>query len=422
MSVDPPMGEREMSFLQYVCNFTEKFVFVQNKRDIGMDMEHGIPIFMRREREHRKRIEEVLGHQNYKFFHVSALESAKARRNDSSELQKSSGIPSLLHQLEEFLTKESGLPRQQDWLLRLRKALDLININLVNRMESINARLREHEIEYPVTDDYEQLKAAEVIFMKSMNKRLKNVKNELDEVIPKICSNVGIELEQLLQAQSPAVIHSDVSSQQKMERDMLRVIQERIAQGTSDFVEEQIKSAEDGVRQVLGAQMPQAFYSYRNFDDTQDALNNLKIHIPLNKLVKSQVTISQRRPKGAIDQVVSWVLGFFGGDTTERTETFSWNHEYLRSTLNVAILHAVDDLKKVVSSHLKEMRDATVAELKRIDETARQANEENRRICKQSQEKCEFEQKSLEQEQHLMRNICADIEQFELQYALVQKT
>ena len=59
ISVDPPMGEREMTFLQHIKTITDRCLFVQTKRDLGELTEGGKVVWKRREEEHRRRIEEV---------------------------------------------------------------------------------------------------------------------------------------------------------------------------------------------------------------------------------------------------------------------------------------------------------------------------------------------------------------------------
>ncbi len=152
VSTDPPMGEREMTFLQYAAGILDKFLFVQTKRDLGERYERDELVWQRVLKEHQERIGEVMGVRNVEIHAVSALQAARGLRMRTREYNES-GVPSLRDKLERFLAGHSGMDRLWIWLRRAVLAHDRVSQHLARERQRLEARLKESSLSAPAPED-----------------------------------------------------------------------------------------------------------------------------------------------------------------------------------------------------------------------------------------------------------------------------
>ncbi len=411
VSVDPPMGEREMTFLQYVAGFTDRFVFVQTKRDMGEGQEKGEPIFSRVERANRRRIREVLGRDDFPFFHISALQAAAGlRRNDEKELA-ASGVPALERALERFLVELRGAPRLAAWVGRCRRALDLLDLHLRAEADALDARLRQIEASRMTRQDEAQWEGMRDIFEDNAREREKTMKERVSESASVVKQSVK-EKSRLLLAQLDAqTAHRDPDAVPRFEREILRELQSAVRKETQPIAEEVVAETTRAASQALGPDLPETLRRFLSIDPAGDVLKSLDLRLRTDDLVSVSTSEKNRAAHGFWDGVAQAVKGLFDAADKETITTYTLNRDYFDTFVAVAVQDALDEVRHGLDRQLRDLRRTIVGELDRIHETARRANAETDHLAAQSHAECQVRVSTLRDEQNALARCRVELDE-----------
>jgi hypothetical protein len=403
MSVSPPMGERDVTFLQYVANFTDRFVFVQNKRDIGIHITRGEPDWWHREQHHRQCIEKVLQRKDYPFFHVSALQAANARRRNDPEQWEASGIPELQRFLETFLVSLRGAPRLQEWGRLARRALELVRAHLKNEATALEGRLKAIEVARPSEADYEQWGMVREALDGTLEQLIDTTRNgsivRADaaeaQIVPVLAEArqrkisvvqqaVRVEMGPTLSSLPAEKVRTDPDEVSRIEREVVRAIQRHVGRELQPLRDRACKEAIEAARQALGDRMPAALRRYQPVD-TESLLEHLTVALQGSAMVEATLVNRPRNARGFWEHLASW----FGSKYTETVTEYHLNREYIESAIDKSVQEAVTIALESIGQSVERLRQATLEEVTRIEESARQASEQEERIWKQSRAECE---------------------------------
>ena len=400
ISVDPPMGEREMTFLQHIKSVTDRCLFIQTKRDFGDRYEDGELVWKRREKEHRRRIEEILRRSDYPFHCVSAYQAARALRyNDEQEFAES-GFLALEAELQHFLVAERGVPRIEAWLKRGQAALNQLEVKLRVRREQLEAKLTDSSVPVAQAEDYEQWR----IISKAVGKALAENRWEAEEKLlqKKAAFETEVTREALreLSLTSGKQLAENPDRRLKIERSVVRTIQYHSNDSLMPVLDYHIEKALDPFKEAVGENIPKAFEQY---SDASFELGACDIDVDFADLVETRTYIRETKRGGL------GIVDFFLGAV--KTEITEHNIEKPRFTKMVekAVEEAYRDVKSELHRMLKGIETAVDTEMKRIVNGAKTAADQQTLIQKQSRSECQSQLKENEHQMHLYEQSKADL-------------
>lgn len=382
VSVDPPMGEQEMTFLQYVANVTDKFVFIQTKRDLGDRLEQGRPVWEYREAEHRNRIAEVLKRDDFPLFSVSAMQAASALRQRNEVEFEGSGFVDLERHLKHFLVSQRGAPRLMTWLARVGRAIDLTRMALDERIKSLDARVAKAETEYPSSIDKEMWRKVEELLESSLTANLISAERKLSEREMDIHKEVVEDAERELKTTSPAELHDNPDRCQQIERAMVRSIQDSIERHLRPVMEDAHQEADKALRQALGAQLPQ---SYRRFQPELPRSQETSVLFAQDQLVGVRTVIRKEKREGFWGGITNFMVGLKEVEVTEKI----FKKDVFEAAIDRGMTRAVRSTRDSIMSSLRGGRTAARDEMARIIRSADEAQARDREIRQQTTAQCE---------------------------------
>lgn len=388
ISVDPPMGEREMTFLQYVTHFTDRFVFVQTKRDQGLRKQNDEFEWLLRERQHRERIEEVLGRKDYPFFCVSALQAACAKREGNSSDLAESGMPALEAFLKEFLVELRGTPRLKAWHRRTERALNLLKMYLADQKTNLEARVQSIDTATTSTGEYLQWEQTREAFRDWSRDLIQRTDHKIHQKLGAVQQAVSVDAEHALSQLYMGILKMNMDHVSRLERSIVRSIQTNVVREIEHIVDESYGEMLRAISQTLGQDVPTSMKRFQSVVDPKRLVEDLEVHLDPEGLIRENTVVRERPTRGLLDSIIQFFKGLFGIRDTETITEYSINTRYFTSTLKKAVQDTVADIRERVRSHLKEVENAVCAEMDRIAESARQADEERKRFAKQSIAEC----------------------------------
>ena len=379
VGVDPPMGEREMAFLQHIKTVTDRCLFVQTKRDLGDVTEHGELVWRRREREHRKRIQEVIGHSNYPFFCVSALQAVNGLRNQNDQEFGESGFVELEVELKRFLVAERGVPRFERWIKRSRYGLTLLVGALRTERQQLEAKLINHLLPVAGADEYEQWQAIQRALDQGLVSIALTAEVNLEEKKVNFVREVLQDALRELSLTSAALLAASADRRLQLQRAVLRSVQYHGGDLLAPVVDYYVTKAQEALHQALGDDTPKAFQQFLNADFDWTVSN---LVVDLSSLVTTE-TVTQEERRGGLG-FIDWLCGPKKIVVTEH----SIDKDLFIGAVEKATESTFREVKMDLKSTMNKFTKAVKAEMDRIKKSAKDAADQQASIQKQDASKC----------------------------------
>lgn len=401
VSVDPPMGQREMTFLQHIKSITDRCLFIQTKRDLGERTEKGEPIWRRREAEHRRRIEEVLERCDYPFYCVSAYQAAHGlRRGDAQEFEDS-GFAALEAELQRFLVTERGKPRLDAWIKKGRDIHSQIVTTLHVEREQLEARLADSQMPIAAEEDYVQERAVRAAMLKTLAENVTQAQAAFAEAKKTFQEEVKREAVRELDLTKGKQLAEDPDRLLRMEQSVVRAIQNHYGDLLTPVFNKYIPVAQGAMKEAFSNGVPKAFQQFQagGFD-----LEVFSGGVDLGGLVDTHTYIreTKRGGWGVIDAV-------FGAVKTEVTD-YNIDTKYFHATVEKAIDSTYREAKSALLTTLESINQAATAESDRLVTAARNAADQQGRIQKQNRAECQEQLQENQKQIALQEQHSADLE------------
>lgn len=380
VSVDPPMGEREMTFLQHIKTVTDRCLFVQTKRDLGERTEHGELVWQRREREHRRRIGEVLGRTDYPFFCVSAYQAALGLRRHDDEGFASSGFPVLETELRQFLVAERGIPRFEAWVKRSRYNLNLLKSALSTEHAQLQERLADAAVSATSDDDYAQWKLIQQALHQELVSNSREAEERLTAKNKEFSSEVMRDARRELSLTSAEQLAKSTDRRFQLERAVLRSVQYHSGDLLPPVIDLHVSKAHEALRQAFGKDMPKAFQQFLNADFGWKAPN---LSVDFGGVVETKTYAKEERRGGL--GFIDWLYGLRKIEVTEH----NIDSTRFMATVERATEETVREVKAEMRSTLDRIKKAVNSEMDRIVQSAKDAADQQARIQKQDSSECQ---------------------------------
>lgn len=381
ISVDPPMGEREMTFLQHIKTITDRCLFVQTKRDLGDRTENGQLVWQRREKEHRRRIGEVLGRTDFRLHCVSAYQAAQGLRRDDAQEFTDSGFGVLEGELQRFLVAERGVLRFAKWIKKSNFAINLIEDAILMQRQQLDAKMADTTAPIAEADDYIEWQAISQALIKSLASTADAAGKRLSEQKESFTNEVSREAQRELSLTSAEQLAKNPDRRLQVERSVVKSVQYHSSDLLTPIIDFAIVEAQQLLEETLGKeQLPKAFQQFSNVDfDWKSSSQG----IDFSELVEVHTFIQETKRGGF------GIVDFFLGSI--KTEVTEYNLDKQRFTLMVekAIEEAFRTVKSELKSTLKAIDGAVKSEMSRILSAARNAAEQQKHIQQQDAAECE---------------------------------
>ena len=375
VSVDPPMGEREMTFLQHIKTITDRCLFVQTKRDLGEHTEHRWRSYGKFVKEYRRRIEQVLNRRDYLFHSVSALPAAHGLRIGDKKEFTDSGFAALEAELQHFLVAERGVARIKSWVNRSRAAYSQLETSLRVKQEQLDAKLTNSLVSVAVEEDYIQWNKIRNAVLAELTEKKSKAEATLAQQKSQFASEVNREAQRELLLTSGKQIAENPNKRLQIEREVVRSIQRHRDDLLIIIIDGYVVNAQKTLDEAMGDDVPKALQQFRNnaFDWQASYVS-----VDLSDLVKSRTVVHETRREG----LARFIDFFFG---TVKTEITEYNIDKQRFEAMVA--KAIDTTFREVRDELrvsaKELEEATRLEMDRIVAAAKHASAQQARIQQQ---------------------------------------
>jgi GTPase SAR1 family protein len=392
VSVDPPMGEREMTFLQHIKSITDRCLFIQTKRDLGERTEHGKLVWQRREQEHRRRIEEVLNRRDFPFYCVSAYQAAHGLRHKDEQEFTDSGFGALEAEIQRFLVAERGVPRIKTWLKRASNALNQIETARHVQQELLDAKLIESEASIAGAEDYAQWRKIRQAVQDSLSNNQKDASDHLADKKMEFTNEVMREAQRELSLTSAQQLAEDSDRRLQMERAIVRSVQYHSSDLLTPIIDFSMKNAQKVMEEALGRDnLPKIFQQFRNFGvDLQIST----VSVDFNDLVET-LKFTRETRRGGIG-----IVDFFLGPVKTEVTEHKLDKERFTAMVEKAIEETYREVKSEMLSTLNKIGRAASDEMDRIVTATKNAADQQRRIQQQSHAEC---QKQLQENQRQQR-------------------
>ena len=387
VSVDPPMGQREMTFLQHIKSITDRCLFVQTKRDLGERVEKGESIWRRRETEHRRRIEEVLGRRDYPFYCVSAFQAAHGLRRGNATEFEDSGFAALEAELQRFLVAERGKPRLDAWIKKGRDIHSQIMTTLHVEREQLEAKLADSQMPIAAEEDYVQEHAVREAMVKTLAENSIQAQAAFAEAKKTFQAEVMREAVRELNLAKGKQLAEDPDHLPRMEQSVVRAIQYHFGDLLTPVFDKYIHASQKSMKEAFSNDVPKAFQQFRtgDFDGTE-----FSSRVDLGGLVDTHTYIRETKRGG-----IGWVDFWLGAVKTEVTD-YNIDTKYFYATVEKAIDSTYRGAKSALMTTLESINRAAAAESDRLVTAARSAADQQGRIQKQNRAEC---QKQLQENQ-----------------------
>ena len=396
-SVDPPMGERDKTFLQHVSGFTDHFLFVQNKRDIGDRLENGEHIWKRRERTHREIIKEVTGRTGYAFCNVSTLQAAHGWRQGNKQDREESGFRELESNLEKFLVNLRGSERVSTWVRKIARALMLMQQRLQNQKTVTEVRLQDARINQPDEADYENWKEVNDAYREATSEMIDRVRNKIDKERDWLRNSVASTAENSVKSVTAKGLQENQDTRLRVEREITRALQKSIKAQLEGIVEDAYKEIADATKQTLG-KMPETLRQFQIADVPERVLDELRLDMNTDALVSRNVTYEKRKAEGLVDGVVLFVKDIFGNPEMSEKVDYTLNMDVVSATVSYIVQQAIDGIREETAHQLRWFRNAAIDEMHLAAYNSRRAVEESKRVMTQTEQECQTEIRKVDQE------------------------
>jgi GTPase SAR1 family protein len=404
VSVDPPMGQREMTFLQHIKSITDRCLFVQTKRDLGDRTEKGEQVWRRRETEHRRRIEEVIGHRNYPFYCVSAIQAAYGlRRGDDREFE-ASGFTALEAELQRFLVAERGKPRLDAWVKRGSGIHSQITATLHMEREQLEARLADSQMPIAAEEDYVQERIVTEAMQTQLAENLTQAQTSFAEAKKTFAEEVKREARRELDLAKGKQLAEDPNRLLKMEQSIVRSIQYHRGDLLTPVLDEYVHEAQEAIKQTFSNGVPKVFQQFQAGGLDMEVFSG----VDLGGLVDTHTYIRETKRGGL------GIIDFFlGAVQTEITE-YNIDTKYFHAAVDKAIDSTCRDFKSVLRTTLGSFNRAAAAESDRRVTAAKNAADQQTRIQQQDQKKCRQQLQDNQKQTALQEQHKADLEEIKL--------
>lgn len=382
VATDPPMGEREMTFLQYISGYTDRLMFVQTKSDLKEEEENGEPISSVRLRNYRSRISEVLGDGSHEILPVSAVLAARAARTNDDSLNLDSGFPKLKCALEQLLVTVRGAERTAVWTRRISLMVEIMSANLRSELLQVRSHLESIEMTVTSEGEYLQWEAAVPLFQGHMRDLRTRARGQINDAQSRALRAVKVEVMPFLTGASAEALATNPDKRLKLERQLVEAVQRQTTQVLDPLVTDVCSDAQLAASQTLGEAIPKSFQVLQGSVDLGLLIENGKINLSLSELVTTTSETRTRRPEGFWESV----QGFFGKKFEERVTKHRLNKEYFDALVESAVQASIQDVTVKLDTHLKEVSTAIVEEMKRLERAARDRDSRAEKIRVQSLE------------------------------------
>lgn len=367
VATDPPMGEREMTFLQYISGYTDRLMFVQTKSDLKEEEENGEPISSVRLRNHRSRISEVLGDGSHEILPVSAVLAARAIRTNDAALNLESGFPKLKSALEELLVTIRGAERTAVWTRRISLMVEIMSANLKTEQLQVKSHLESLEMTITSEGEYLQWEAAVPLFRGHMRELRSRARGQISDAHGRAFQAVKVEAMPLLTGASAEALARNPDKRLKLERQLVEAVQRQTAQVLDPLVTDVCADAQLAASQTLGESLPKSFQELQGSVDLGLLIDNGKINLSLSELVTTSSETRTRRPEGFWESV----QGFFGKKFEETVTRHRLNKDYFDALVESTVQASIQDVTLKLETHLKEVEASIIDEMRRLERAAR---------------------------------------------------
>lgn len=413
VSVDPPMGEREMTFLQHIKSITDRCLFVQTKRDLGERTEHGEKVWQRRETEHRRRIEEVLNRRDYPFYCVSAYQAANGLRHGDDQEFTDSGFAALETELQRFLVAERGVPRLESWLKRSRDTFQPLKTTLEVKKQQLEDRLADIAFQVANEDDYAQWLLVRKPLEQTLAANAREAAEKLANKKTAFTDEVMREALRELSLTTPKQLAENPDRRLQMERAVVRSIQYHSEDLLLPILDFYLTEAQKTLKEALGENLPKAFQQFSNMEFNPLAS---RLDISVGDLVETHSYTKETRRGGF--GIVDFFLGTIKTEVTE--------HNLDKSRFNALVEKAIEETYRETKSELirelKEFGKAVKIEMDRIIKAAKDAVEQNALIQKQDKTECQAQMQENERQLRRISEMQDELEHIAIELGRIRGT
>lgn len=380
VATDPPMGEREMTFLQYISGYTDRLLFVQTKIDQREDEEGGEPVWRVRSKNYGSRIAEVLGETAHKIIPVSAVWAAKAARTKDEGLAAKSGFAELTGALEELLVTVRGSERSTSWARRISLMIEIMSSSLCSELGQIRSHQGSLELTITTEGEYLQWEAAIPLFQEHLRQLRTRTRSRIGDAKRQVLEAVRVDVMPLLTASKAETLARNTEKRLRLERQLVEAVQRQTTQLLDPFVTDACTDAHLAATQTLGQSLPQTFRELQGSVDVRLLLGDANVRLSLAELVTTSSETRTRRPVGFWESVKS----FFGATFDETVTTHRLNKEYFEALVERAVQDSVQEVGANLENHLRAITTSIVNEMKRLERAARDRDSRAKKIREQS--------------------------------------
>jgi GTPase SAR1 family protein/molecular chaperone GrpE (heat shock protein) len=386
VAVDPPMGEQEMTFLQYVSGFTDRLMFVMTKADLSERLGHekGRPVIEARLEDTRRRIAQVIGRNDFSILLVSSALAADAVRSGDAERLERSGIPVLRQALEQLLVQVRGAERFSGWVARARVAQSIMTAALTAERNQLEAKAREAEIPRGTEEEYHQWQAAVPIFTDHMRSLRTRTTGQIQGSLDHICKAVLRDVMPLLNSLDGAMLKQE-KHRLRLERGVVEAVQRHTKLSVASVVDDAVVAAHQSVQQTLGTALPQAIASVSSGLDVGNLLQTVEAPLSVSSMVTTKTVQRERNPSGFWESIGS----LFGKTYYQRVEEHEVNRAYFESSVESAVQNVVVGVVEQVETYLQQVARTTEEEMRRLEAAARDRDKRAAKIQAQSHQEAQ---------------------------------
>lgn len=396
VSVDPPMGQREMAFLQHIKSITDRCLFVQTKRDFGERTEHGELVWQKREREHRRRIEEVLERNDYPFFCVSAYQAARGLRREDGQEFADSGFGALEAELQRFLVAERGTLRFEGWVKHSREAINLLETALRVKREQLAARLADTALQVASEEDYAQWQKIAKSLAQQLTDNAIKAEEKLSLKKPLFEAEVMREAQRELTLTTAKQLAEDSDRRFQLERAVVKAVQYQRNDLLIPVIDAHKITAQDALDEALGGEVPKALQQFRRtgFDLTA---SHLDIH--LGDLIETNTYIKETKRGGL------GIVDYFAGPIRNEVTDYNLDKKRFIARVEKATEGTYREAKSELRDNSEKMQQAGKVEISRVSQAAKAATKQQAEIQQQDIAECKKQVEDNQQHSLLLKEL-----------------
>jgi hypothetical protein len=198
---------------------------------------------------------------------------------------------------------------------------------------------------------------------------------------------------------------SDIA--QRLERELVRSVQIQIRRAYEGIVHDALSQAAQATDQALGEKVPVSIRKLQMADRPHTLIGGLDITFQADLLVTTHKEQVEKQPQGFWDCLRS----LFGVRQFETVERHALNRDYVASAADKAVQDAAAEVTENVTRYLRGLQQAVVEEMRRVAESARQAEERNARVRQQTVADCEREMAQIQGELSTVAALKVELEE-----------